>query len=384
MDINNCSQIQLTVIDNVIKGGRGSGKSKTTAIYIIRTLLKYNKSNCVCVRQNYNTLFDSCYQDLIWACNKLHVTHMFDFQKSPLRIIKKDTKQVILFKGFNDPLSLTSMSVVTGYLNLCWIEEAYQLRSEEDFDKLDYSIRGELEEGYFFKIILTFNPYSDRHFLYRKFWAEDNPNALCWTTTYKQNPFVGGDFNKLMEQMKVNNPRKYRVLGLGEWGVAEGLIYDNWRVDSIDLSKLDNKDKLVLCNGGDFGFNDPTTFIRSAVDIDNKKIYIYEEYWNQFMTVDDMEELLKKHKLDKVQFIVDNARPEIIEQLNRKGCKLRACKKGKDSVVTGIAFIQDFEIIVDESCEHTIEELSLYAWDTDKLGNTLDKPIDESNHLLDS
>ena len=347
-------------------------------------MLKYPKSNAVCVRQNYNTLFDSCYQDLIWACERLHVTHLFSFQKSPLRIIRKETNQVIMFKGFNDPLSLTSMSVATGYLNLCWVEEAYQLRSEEDFDKLDYSIRGELEGNYFFKIILTFNPYSNRHFLYKKFFAVDNSNALCWTTTYKQNPFVGKEFDKLMEQMKENNPRKYRVLGLGEWGVAEGLIYDRWRVDNLDLSKLDNKDDLKLCNGCDFGYNHPSVFLRSAVDMENKIIYIYEEHYHQFMTPDDMEELLKKNKLDKVEFIADNARPEIIAQLNRKGCKLRACKKGKDSVVTGIAFIQDFEIIVDESCEHTIEELSLYAWDTDKLGNTLDKPIDESNHCLDS
>lgn len=336
------------------------------------------------MRQNYNTLFDSCYQDLIWACERLHVTHLFSFQKSPLRIIRKETGQVVMFKGFNDPLSLTSMSVATGYLNLCWVEEAYQLRSEEDFDKLDYSIRGELEENYFFKIILTFNPYSNRHFLYRKFWDEDNPNALCWTTTYKQNPFIGKEFCELMEEMKVNNPRKYRVLGLGEWGVAEGLCFDNWRIDSINLSKLPNKDDLILCNGGDFGFNDPTVFMRSCVDLDNKKIYVYEEYWNQFMTPDDMEELLKKHNLNKVEFIMDNARPEIIAQLNRKGCKLRACKKGKDSVITGIAFMQDFEIIVDESCVHTIEELSLYAFEVDKEGNTLDKPEDKNNHCIDA
>lgn len=340
--------------------------------------------NCVCVRQNYNTLFDSCYQDLIWACERLHVTHLFSFQKSPLRIIRKETNQIIMFKGFNDPLSLTSMSVATGYLNLCWIEEAYQLRSEEDFDKLDYSIRGELEEGYFFKIILTFNPYSNRHFLYQKFWAEDNPNALCWTTTYKQNPFVGEEFNKLMEQMKENNPRKYRVLGLGEWGVAENLVYDNWRVDSIDLSKLPNKNDLKISQAIDFGYTHPTAFIQIAVDEENKKIYVIKELYNKFQTVDDIEEMLKKEHLDKELIYGDSSRPEVIEALNRKGCNIKPTKKGKDSVITGIQAIQDYEIIVDENCPHMIEELSLYCWDRDKEGNILEQPLKINDDMCDS
>ena len=155
-------------------------------------------------------------------------------------------------------------------------------------------------------------------------------------------------------------------------------------MEDFDLSKLDNKNELILCNGCDFGFNDPTTFIRSAVDEKNKIIYVYEEHWNQFMTVDDMEELLKKHNLNKVEFIADNARPEIIEQLNRKGCKLKACKKGKDSIMTGIAFLQDYEIIIHPSCPKTYEEFTLYSFATDKDGNLLDKPEDRNNHTIDS
>ena len=118
--------------------------------------------------------------------------------------------------------------------------------------------------------------------------------------------------------------------------------------------------------------------------MDNKIIYIYEEHYHQFMTVDDMENLLKKHNLNRVEFIADNARPEIIEQLNRKGCKLKACKKGKDSIMTGIAFLQDFEIIIHPSCPKTYEEFTLYSFAKDKEGNLLDKPEDANNHTIDS
>ena len=340
--------------------------------------------NCLCIRQNYNTLFDSCYSDLIWACERLHVTHMFDFQKSPLRIIRKDTGQVIMFRGFSDALSITSISVPQGYLNLVWVEEAFQVRNYDDFEKLDLSIRGKLEDGYFYKIIITFNPYSKYHWLYEKFWQEDNPNALCWTTTYKQNPFVGKEFNDMMEQMKVSNPRKYRVLGEGHFGVMEGLIFDNWRVEDLDLKSVPNADKLVISTGMDFGFQHLTALIQIAIDFELNKIYVFKELTGRFMTADDMVDLLKKNELENEFIWADSSRPEVIEHLNRKGCKnVKGVKKGKDSVLTSIQELQDFEIILDSSCKQLEEELSLYCWDKDKNGNTLEKPVKETDDAID-
>ena len=368
---------------NVIKGGRGSGKSKTTAIYIIYTMLKYPKMNCLCCRQNYNTLYDSVFSDLVWACERLHVTHLFTFQKSPLRIIRKETNQQIIFRGFSDAISLTSISVPQGYLNLVWLEEAWQIKNYDDFEKLNYSIRGELEEGYFFKFIITFNPYNVHHWLFSEFFQKDNPNALCWTTTYKQNPFVGEEFNKLMEQMKIDNPRKYRVLGEGHFGVMEGIIFDNWRVEDLDLTKVPNKENLVISTGMDFGYQHLTTVEQIAVDFENKKIYVFKELARRFMTADDMADMLISEGLDKTLIWGDSSRPEVIEHLNRKKCNVKPIKKGADSVLTSIQELQDFEIILDSSCKQLEEELSLYAWDTDKQGNTLEKPVKELDDAVD-
>lgn len=368
---------------NVIKGGRGSGKSKSTALYIIYTLLKHPTFNALCVRQNYNTLFDSCFSDLKWACERLKVTHLFEFKVSPLRVIRKQTNQQIIFRGMNDPLSLTSLSVPQGNINLIWCEEAYQFRREDDFDKLDFSIRGSLQEGEFFKFIVTFNPYSDRHWLYKRFFAEEHDNVLAWTTTYKQNPFVGEDFVNLMEDMKKTNPKKYRVLGDGHWGIAEGLIYDNWRVEDIDLSKVPNKNDLIISSAIDFGYNHPTAFLQIAVDLELKKIYVVKELYNRFQTADDIAEMLIREGLRNELIWGDSARPEVIEHLKRKGLNVKPTEKGKDSVLTGIQTVQDFEIIVDYSCVHTQEELSLYCWDEDKEGNKLEQPLKINDDLMD-
>lgn len=366
-----------------LKGSRGSKKSKTTALWIIYNMMKYPKSNTLCIRQIANTLRDSVFADLQWAAERLGVSHLWDFPKGKLEVRYVPTGQRILFRGLDNPLSLTSLAVPKGVLNFVWIEEAYQIK-EDAFDKIDMSIRGELPDNYFFRIILTFNPWSEHSWLKKRFFDDPDKFTLSFTTTYKVNEWIGQQTIELFKEMSIRNPRRYRIEGLGEWGVSQGLIFDNWEIQDFDLSKLSNKNELINVNGMDFGYEDPTTLIRSAVDDNNKIIYIYEEYWNQHQTPDDIEKMIKDNDLQKISIIADNARPEIIQQLNRKGCNIKPCKKGKDSVLTGIIFIQDYKIIVHPNCTNIIKELSLYAWLVDKDGKTQDKPEDANNHCIDA
>ena len=367
----------------VCKGSRGSKKSKTACFWLLINIMKYPLSNALIVRQTFASLKDSVWADLQWCAEKLGVAHLWNFTKSPLEATYIPTGQKILFRGCDDGgLKITSISVPKGVLNYVLFEEAYQV-SYESFCKIDLSIRGELPEGYFFRIMLIFNPWR-KNWIYDEFFKEPRENVLAITTTYECNEWIGEETIKLFEEMKERNYRRYLVEGLGEWGIAEGVVFSNYKMVDFDLSELPNKNELVLCNGCDFGYNDPTVFLRSAVDLESRIIYVYEEHWNQFMTPDDMEELLKKNKLDKVTFIADNARPELIAQLNKKGCHLRACKKGKDSVATGINFLLDFEIIIHPSCPKTFEELTLYSYLTDKEGHTTDKFEDCNNHCIDS
>ena len=62
-------------------------------------------------------------------------------------------------------MSITSITVERGYLCWVWVEEAFQIEREDDFNKLDMSIRGEMPEGYFKQLTLTFNPWSEKHWL---------------------------------------------------------------------------------------------------------------------------------------------------------------------------------------------------------------------------
>ena len=119
------------------KGSRASKKSKTTALWFIYMMMKHPEANTLVVRKTYRTLKDSCFTELKWAAKRLKVEHLWQFKESPLEAEYLKTGQKIYFRGLDDPLKVTSITVDNGVLCWMWIEEAYEVMKEEDFDMLD-------------------------------------------------------------------------------------------------------------------------------------------------------------------------------------------------------------------------------------------------------
>ena len=369
----------------VVKGGRGSKKSTTTALWIIYNMMKYPLANTLVIRRVFNTHKDSTYTQLKWASNVLKVSHLWKFSKSPLEATYIPTGQKILFRGLDDPMSITSITVEHGHLCWCWFEEAFQVMNEDDFNKVDMSIRGELPKGYFKQITLSFNPWSEKHWLKKRFFDAEDEDVLAITTNYACNEFLGEDDKKLFEKMKINNPRRYNIEGLGNWGIAEGLIYNNFEELDFDIEEIKKRKNIKSAFGLDFGYtNDPTAFICSLVDLDNMEIFIFDEHYQKAMSNKMIADMIKYKGYAKERIIGDSSEPKSIDDIKKQGIyRIKGARKGKDSILNGIQYIQDFKIYVHPKCENTIIELSNYVWDT-KDGNAINKPIDDYNHLMDA
>lgn len=369
----------------VVKGGRGSKKSTTTALWIIYNMMKYPLANTLVIRRVFNTHKDSTYTQLKWASNILKVSHLWKFSKSPLEATYIPTGQKILFRGLDDPMSITSITVEHGHLCWCWFEEAFQVMNEDDFNKVDMSIRGELPKGYFKQITLSFNPWSEKHWLKKRFFDAEDEDVLAITTNYACNEFLGEDDKKLFEKMKINNPRRYNIEGLGNWGIAEGLIYNNFEELDFDIEEIKKRKNIKSAFGLDFGYtNDPTAFICSLVDLDNMEIFIFDEHYQKAMSNKMIVDMIKYKGYAKERIIGDSSEPKSIDDIKKQGIyRIKGARKGKDSILNGIQYIQDFKIYVHPKCENTLIELSNYVWDT-KDGNAINKPIDDYNHLMDA
>ena len=272
----------------VCKGSRASKKSKTTALWFIYHMMLYPLANTLVVRKTFATLRDSCYADLKWAAYRLGVDHLWDFTTSPLYAMYKPTGQKIYFRGMDDPMKITSISVPKGYLCWVWIEEAYEIDKEEDFDMLAESIRGDVPAPLFKQITLTFNPWSSTHWIKKRFFdAEANENILAKTTNYLCNEWLDESDKQIFEDMKARNPKRYKVAGLGDWGIDGGQVFEEF-VD--DPSHYDDRQythvirpfeppkQWNIWRSFDFGYSKPFSCDWWAVDYDGRLYKILELY----------------------------------------------------------------------------------------------------------
>ena len=373
----------------VCKGSRASKKSTTTALNIIKRMMEYPDANTLVVRKVFRTLKDSCFTQLKWAIHRLGVDAHWEIKESPLEMTYKPTGQKIYFRGLDDPLKVTSITVEHGYLCWMWIEEAYEISNEKDFDMLDESIRGAIppETGLFKQITLTFNPWNEHHWLKARFFDRPDPQVLALTTNYLCNEWLDAADLLVFETMKKNNPRRYRVAGLGDWGIVDGLIFENWEERAFSVEEIRKVPGIKSAFGLDFGYtNDPAALFCGLVDKATKTIWVFDEIYKTGMSNENIADAIKRAGYAKERIRADCAEPKSIDRLYTLGLiHIRESRKGRDSVNNGIDYLQDYHIIIHPKCVNFITEISNYTWDTDtKTGKRLNIPIDDFNHLMDA
>lgn len=376
----------------VCKGSRASKKSKTTALWYIVNMMKYPDANLLVIRKVFRTLKDSCFTELKWAINRLGVSEYWEIKESPLEMTftNKDGKQQkIFFQGMDDPLKVTSITVEHGYLCWAWIEEAYELGNEDDFNMLDESIRGAIppETRLFKQITLTFNPWNEHHWIKKRFFDAPDAQTLAMTTNYLCNEWLDDADRTVFETMKINNPRRYRVAGLGDWGIVDGVVYENWEEKAFSVQEITRLAGVHSVFGLDFGYtNDPSALFCGLIDQGSKTLWVFDELYQRGMSNELIAEEISKAGYAKERIKADCAEPKSIDRLYTLGLShIQKSRKGKDSINAGIDFIQDYHIIIHPKCVNFITEISNYTWDTDtKTGKKLNKPIDDFNHLMDA
>lgn len=370
----------------VLKGGKASKKSTTAALNFIVRLMQYPDANLLVIRAVMDTHRTSTFAQLRWAVERLGVAHLWRATTSPMELTYLPTGQKILFRGFDNVYKIASTTVTHGTLCWVWVEEAFEIASEEAFDTFDLSVpRGEVPPPLFKQTTLTFNPWSDTHWLKKRFFDHPPDNTDVFTTTYRCNEFLDDADRAVFERMKRDNPRRYAVAGLGEWGVAEGLIYDNWEVAPFDPDRLPEPWRWRRVYGLDYGYaGDPTAFIAAAVDPLGRRLYVFDEFKEHGLLNQDIADRLIRMGYGGERIRADSAEPKSNDELRRRGIhRIVPAEKGAGSVLYGIARLQEYRITVHPHCRKTAAELAAYAWDTDERG-TLHRPRPGEDHLMDA
>ena len=288
----------------------------------------------------------------------------------------------MIFRGLDDNEKIKSISNIDDIV----IEEATEL-TLEDFTQLNLRLRS---RNPYNQIYLMYNPVSKANWVF-PYWHEsdiDNDTTFLLKTTYRDNKFLPTDYIESIKQLKEKNPTYYRIYANAEFCTLDELIFDNWQEQFFETKFLVKLNPNIKARFGlDFGYtSDPTAFIGSLVDEDNKKIYIFDEFYQRGLLNNEIADLIKKHGYQKEVVYADAAEPKSIEEIRRHGVpRIKACTKGKDSILQGIQYLQQYDIVVHPKCTNIIEELQNYTWMKDKQTSMyINKPIDKYNHLIDA
>ena len=367
----------------VCKGSRGSKKSKTAALNRIFRIITMPEANYLCVRRFAVTLRDSIYADTLWAISRMGLDSKFRCTTSPLEIQYIPTGQKILFRGLDDGLKITSITAAKGYLCFVDIDEAFEV-AKSDFEKIEMSVRGVVPEGYFKQITLLFNPWSATSWLKKRFFDDPDDNVFLKTSTYACNEWLDESDLEVFRIMQEDSPRRYRIEGVGEWGIAEGLIYENVLFKDFDVEALRKVKGMGSAFGLDFGFTDPTAFICMLVDSKDCIIYVFDEWYKTGVTNQEIAAQIIEMGYGGQRVICDSAEPKSMKELQNAGIKACPSIKGKDSVNYGIQLIQNYRIIVHPKCVNFSHEIQNYCWEKTRSGEPTGRPDHEFSHGMDA
>lgn len=375
------------ILNVVCKGGRGSGKSSDVAHILVQLIMRY-ASNAVCIRHIDNTLEQSVYEQIKWAIYEQGVAHLFRFNKSPLKITYIPRGNYFLFRGAQEPERLKSLKDSRFPFAFAWIEELAEFKTEDDIKVITNSLlRGELEDGLFYKFFFTYNPPKRKQsWVNKKYNSVTIPNnTYVHHSTYLDNPYISKQFVEEAENTKEYNPKKYQWEYLGEAvgsGVApfENLVFR--AITDVEISSFDN-----IRQGNDFGYaNDPNAFVRWHYDRKKRMIYAIDELYGVKVSNRMLAEWIAKKGYQTKTTVCDSAEPKSIDELREHNVRVIAAKKGPDSVEYGERWLDDLEAIVidPKRTPNIAKEFENIDYATDRDGNPKAKLEDANNHTIDA
>lgn len=372
----------------VMKGSAGSGKSVDTAQHYILRLMNERGRNLLCVRKADVTNRDSTFAELQGAIFRMFgdgYSRYWYINSSAMKMRCKGNGNEIIFRGVNDDKQREKLKSITfkkGKLTDVWIEEATEI-TQADFEIIDDRLRGELPEGQFYQIRLTFNPVSASHWIKKQFFDRSDPDVLTHSSTYLMNRFIDAAYHRRMERRKEVDPEGYKVYGLGEWGETAGLILHNWIVEEVSQN-FDDYDDVAI--GQDFGFNHANAiYLYGWKDADIFVLfglYGYEKDTSEWIVEAEKKGIPK----DKDMWC-DSAEPDRIKTWRKAGFRAKAVHKEQNSVKAQIDWLKGNPegksskaikriIHIHPSCVNFIAEIEQWRWKKDdKRNEYLDEPV---------
>lgn len=373
------------------KGGRGSGKSSNIAHIITQMLMRF-PANAVGIRKVDNTIELSIFEQMKWAISEQGVSHLFRINKSPMRITYIPRGNYMVFRGASEPERIKSLKSANFPFLFAWIEELAEFKTEDEVTTITNSLlRGEPDDGLFYKFFYSYNPPKRRGSWVNKKYESSfiADNTFVHASTYLDNPFISKQFIAEAEAAKAQNELRYRWEYMGE-AIGSGVVpFDNLKIERGCITdemaaSFDN-----IRNAVDFGYaTDPLAFVRWHYDKKKRIIYAIDEHYGQKVSNRELAKWLKNRGYQSDEIFCDSAEPKSIAELRNQHDipRVRAVKKGPDSVQFGEEWLGDLmQIVIDPLRTPNIaREFENIDYAVDRHGDPVARLEDKDNHTIDA
>nr|DAO13575.1 MAG TPA: terminase large subunit [Caudoviricetes sp.] len=359
-------------------GGASSGKSHGVIQKVVYKACQNWKHprKILFLRKVGATVYDSIFEDVKQCLESWGLLDSCKVNNSAYRIELPNGAQFI-FKGLDNPEKIKSIKGVSDVV----MEEASEF-TLDDYTQLTLRLRDKKHK--YKQIYLMFNPVSKVNWTYNAFFIKKPKNTVVYHTSYKDNRFLDKVTIENIEELANRNEAYYKIYALGEFATLDKLIFPKYEKRIINKDNISN---LKSYFGLDYGFiNDPSAFMHVKIDEQNKVLYIVEEYVRKNLTNDKIANAIIDLGYSKEEIKADSAERKSNQELRNLGIRrLADAQKGPGSVMQGIQYIMQYDIVVDERCVKTIEELENYTWKKDKKTNEyINEPVDSYNHCIDA
>lgn len=359
-------------------GGASSGKSHGVIQKVVYKACQNWKHprKILFLRKVGATVYDSIFEDVKQCLESWGLLDSCKVNNSAYRIELPNGAQFI-FKGLDNPEKIKSIKGVSDVV----MEEASEF-TLDDYTQLTLRLRDKKHK--YKQIYLMFNPVSKVNWTYNAFFIKQPKNTVVYHTSYKDNRFLDKVTIENIEELANRNEAYYKIYALGEFATLDKLIFPKYEKRIINKDNISN---LKSYFGLDYGFiNDPSAFMHVKIDEQNKVLYIVEEYVRKNLTNDKIANAIIDLGYSKEEIKADSAEKKSNQELRNLGIRrLTDAQKGPGSVMQGIQYIMQYDIVVDERCVKTIEELENYTWKKDKKTNEyINEPVDSYNHCIDA
>jgi phage terminase large subunit len=234
--------------------------------------------------------------------------------------------------------------------------------------------------------IVDFNPsFTEEHWLFKKL---DDPRTHHFVSTFIDNPFLPDAVKEEIMSYKYTNPALWKIFGLGEFAIVEGLVYPKETWDVVELTDLPIDVKVEKRIGIDIGFSgkgDPTAAVLCYYANINgiKHMWMEELVYDKGLNEKQLAFRLKPY--NHIKKYIDSANPLYIQNLEDSGMSLvYPVVKYANSVVDGINKVQGYKLHVIKGSVNLIKELNNYCWMKDRHEAFTNTPIDKFNHAMDA